>query len=50
MPIALATAAKLKRPVTEDQVLSCNDVELPAGSLLVKLRRELIEKTRTKAS
>ena len=45
-PIGLASDAKLVRPVTKDQILSYDDVQLPADSMLVKLRGELEEETR----
>lgn len=40
LPIGLAEGAVLKRDVTKDQVLTFDDVELPADSLCVRLYKE----------
>jgi predicted homoserine dehydrogenase-like protein len=40
LPIGLAEGARLTRDVPRDQVLTYNDVELPAGRLCDKLRAE----------
>ena len=41
LPIGLASAAKVIKPVAKDQTLSYDDVELPQDSLLAKLRQQL---------
>ena len=40
LPIGIAENCKLKRDIPKDQVLTYDDVELPADSLAVKLRQE----------
>lgn len=40
LPIGLAEGCRLKRDILRDQVLTYNDVELPAGRLCDKLRAE----------
>ena len=39
LPLGLAQGAVVRRAVSKGQVITCNDVELPAGSTLVALRR-----------
>lgn len=41
LPIGLATAAKVIKPVSKHQTLSYDDVELGTDSWLVQLRRQL---------
>jgi len=40
LPIGLAEGCRLRRDIAKDQVLSYDDVEIPAGRLCDKLRRE----------
>ncbi|GMA13858.1 NAD(P)-dependent oxidoreductase [Deinococcus metallilatus] len=40
LPMGLAVGCRLRRPVPRDQVLTYDDVELPAGSLAAALRAE----------
>lgn len=40
LPMGLAEGSRLKRDLPADQVLTCDDVELPAGSVVHALRRE----------
>ncbi|MGB3201582.1 MAG: NAD(P)-dependent oxidoreductase [Nodosilinea sp.] len=40
LPMGLAEGCRLKRPVTKDQVLTYDDVELPADSVAHRLRAE----------
>ena len=40
LPLGLAEGCKLKRPVPKDQALTYDDVELPADSISVALRKE----------
>ncbi|MBX3062087.1 MAG: NAD(P)-dependent oxidoreductase [Anaerolineae bacterium] len=40
LPIGVAEGCTLKRPVAKDQVLTYDDVELPAGRLIDQLREE----------
>ncbi len=40
LPMGLAEGCRLKRPVTKDQVLTYDDVELPTGSVAHQLRAE----------
>ena len=49
-PIGLASNAKLIRPVSRDQILSYDDVQLPANSELVQLRRKLEKLTRAECA
>jgi predicted homoserine dehydrogenase-like protein len=44
LPIGIAPSCKLKRNIPKDQVLTYGDVELPAGRLVDRLRREQAEK------
>jgi len=39
LPIGIAKGAKVCRPVAKGQVITYDDVELPQGSVIVKLRR-----------
>ena len=40
LPMGLAEGCRLKRPVTKDQVLTYDDVELPTDSIAHQLRAE----------
>ena len=40
LPIGIAEGARMKRDVAKDQVLTYDDVTLPAGSLACRLRAE----------
>jgi predicted homoserine dehydrogenase-like protein len=40
LPIGLAEGATLKRDVSQDEVLTYDDVDLPAGRLVDQLRAE----------
>jgi predicted homoserine dehydrogenase-like protein len=40
LPMGLAEGCRLKRDIPKDQVLTYDDVELPAGRLCDKLRAE----------
>jgi predicted homoserine dehydrogenase-like protein len=40
LPIGLAEGCKLKRPVAKDAVLAYEDVEVPPGRLIDRLRAE----------
>ncbi len=40
LPVGLAEGARLKRDVPQDQVLTYDDVDLPADRLVVQLRAE----------
>lgn len=40
LPIGLAEGCTLKRDITKDEVITCDDVEIPAGRLVDELRAE----------
>ena len=40
LPIGLVEGCRLRRAVAKDDVLTFDDVELPAGRLIDELRRE----------
>ena len=40
LPIGLAENCRLKKDILKDQILTCDDVELPLGRLCDKLRKE----------
>ena len=40
LPMGLAEGCRLKRDVARDTVLTCDDVDLPAGRLVNALRQE----------
>lgn len=46
LPMGLAHGAKVIRPVVQGQAVSWDDVELPANTIAVEVRRELEERAR----